>query len=370
MNATRTIRSETERVDLSIIRYAMCWEDADVMLEALDVQPGDVCLSIASGGENSLSLLTCSPARVIALDLSPAQIACVELKCAAFRRLDYPELLELLGAQPSGRRPSLFQALRPLLSPGTRRFWDQRPGIIADGIGAAGKFERYFTLFRRWILPLIHRRHEIAALFAPKPQAERERFFRETWNNRRWRGLLRLFLSRPVMGRLGRDPEFFRYAQGDTAHETLQRIEHALTVLDPAQNPYFQWIVFGRFTGALPHALRPENFDLIRHNIDALEWRLASLEATLAELGEASIDRFNLSDIFEYLSPAASDTIFGQIAHAGRRGGRLAYWNMMVPRTFPAPLRNRFRPLPELAARLLAANRAAFYRSLHIAVLS
>ena len=40
------------------IRYAQCWEDADVLLQALAVQPGDVCLSIASGGENTLSLLT------------------------------------------------------------------------------------------------------------------------------------------------------------------------------------------------------------------------------------------------------------------------------------------------------------------------
>ena len=26
------------------IRYAQCWEDADVLLQALDVQPGDVHL--------------------------------------------------------------------------------------------------------------------------------------------------------------------------------------------------------------------------------------------------------------------------------------------------------------------------------------
>ena len=36
------------RADFSIIRYAQCWEDADVLLAALDVQPGEVCLSIAS----------------------------------------------------------------------------------------------------------------------------------------------------------------------------------------------------------------------------------------------------------------------------------------------------------------------------------
>ena len=68
------------------IRYAQVWEDADVLLEALDVQPGHVCVSIASAGDNALALLTQQPARVVvALDLSPAQLACLELRVAAYR---------------------------------------------------------------------------------------------------------------------------------------------------------------------------------------------------------------------------------------------------------------------------------------------
>lgn len=364
------IHSETERVDLSLIRYAMCWEDADVMLEALDVQPGDTCLTIASGGENSLSLLTREPARVIAIDLSPAQIACLELKCTGYRGLDHPELLELIGARPSTRRPQLYQALRPLLGTHTRQFWDQHPEAIAAGIGSAGKFEHYFALFRRYVLPLTHGRNEIEALFAVRDPAERERFCREVWENRRWRWLLRVFLSRPVMGRLGRDPEFFRYARGDIAGEILARIRHALTALDPGRNPYLQWIVFGHYRDALPHALRAENFETIRSRLDRLEWRVASLEATIAALGDASINRFYLSDIFEYLSLPATGTTFAQIVRAGRRGGRIAWWEMMVPRAVPPGLRDRLQPLDELAIRLLARNQAAFYRALHVETLT
>ena len=51
------------RADFSAIRYAQCWEDADVLLEALDVRPGYVCLSIASSGDNAL---------VIAQQMPPA----------------------------------------------------------------------------------------------------------------------------------------------------------------------------------------------------------------------------------------------------------------------------------------------------------
>src|SRR5438552_12951873 len=150
------MRSEAAaRVDFSEIRYAQVWEDADVLLAGLDVRPGDVCLSIASAGDNSLALLTRSPRRVIALDLSPAQLACVELRVAAYRELSHPELLELIGSTPSKRRERLYHRCRPLLSTDTRDFWDSQARNIAAGIGSTGKFERYFARFRRLILPLV-----------------------------------------------------------------------------------------------------------------------------------------------------------------------------------------------------------------------
>ena len=43
--------------DFNIIRYAQVWEDADILLEALDIQPDDECLSIASAGDNALAML-------------------------------------------------------------------------------------------------------------------------------------------------------------------------------------------------------------------------------------------------------------------------------------------------------------------------
>ena len=130
----RRMGSEVQaKADFSGVRYAQCWEDADVLLEALDVQPGDVCLSIASAGDNALALLTRHPARVIALDLSPAQLACVELRVAAYRTLEHKELLELIGSVPSQRRLELYRRCQPLLGAAARTFWDARPADIAAG---------------------------------------------------------------------------------------------------------------------------------------------------------------------------------------------------------------------------------------------
>src|SRR5206468_922678 len=119
------------KADFSGIRYAQCWEDADVLVEGLGVRPGDVCLSIASAG-----------------------------------------------------------------------------------VGGAGKFERYFARFRRRVLPLVHRRRTVNALLRGGTREQRAAFSNRQWDTCRWRLLFRVFFSRFVMGRVGRDPSFFTYVEG------------------------------------------------------------------------------------------------------------------------------------------------------------
>jgi len=341
--------------------YAQCWEDADVLLDALDIRPGHVCLSIASGGDNALAMLSRSPERVIAVDRNPAQIACLELKVAACRLLEYEEVRELLGSLPSRRRGRLYRRLRPSLSADARRYWDARPDAIAMGVGEAGKFEGYFRLFRNRVLPLIHSRQRVALLLRGGPNAARETFYDAAWDTRRWRLMFHAFFSRLVMGRLGRGPECFRYVEGGVAHRLLARTRHALTALDPTDNPYVQWILLGRHTTALPCALRPDCFTAIRANLDRLEWHCGTLEDWLASHEGLAIDRYNLSDIFEYMSAEAYRQLLQRLVGVGRPGGRLAYWNLLAQRRRPAELADRLNPLVALAKRLHAKDRAFFY---------
>ena len=351
------------KADFSGVRYAQCWEDADILVEALDVHPGDLCLSIASAGDNALAMLTRHPARVVALDLSPAQLACVELRVSAYRALEHPELLELIGSRPSLRRRELYQRCRPSTcrSPAARDFWDARSAEVEAGVGGAGKFERYFGLFRGYMLPLVHRRSRVEELLRGGPIELRRTFYQRHWDTLRWRLLFRVFFSRFVMGHMGRDPSFFDYVEGNVATRILERAKHVVTELEPAENPYLQWIMTGRHTTALPMALRPEHFATIRNNLDRLEWRCQSVEDFLASNEPHSVDRFNLSDIFEYMSPENYHNLLERIATAARPGGRLAYWNMLVPRSRPDSLASRLRPLTELAARLHHQDKAPFY---------
>lgn len=350
-----------EEVDFSIIRYAQCWEDADVVLNALQVQPGDICLSIASAGDNTLSLLARDPAKVIAIDLSPSQLACLELRVAAFRSLEYMEVLEFLGARPSDERMRLFERLLGELSDASRKIWLAQGDAVELGIANLGRFERYLSSIRRFAVNPTHSAEVRAALFQGRSGAERRTFYDRHWNNWRWRMLIRVACSRFVMGRLGRDPRFFKYASGSVADHIMGMTEHALVDLEPADNPYLQWIVEGSFGTRLPHALRAENFERIRANLNRLEWHLADVQSWLDGAGTRSIQRFNLSDVFEYLSEAESDAVFDAIARTGVPGGRLAYWNMLVPRHRPERLADRILALPELSEQHRQAARTFFY---------
>ena len=347
--------------DFTAVRYAQCWEDADVLLEALAVQPGDVCLSVASAGDNALSLLARHPAKVFAVDLNPAQLACLELRVAAYRLLSYDDLLVFVGSRRGQHRQNFYQTCRRLLSRHACAYWDERPEDIARGFGSAGKFEQMMLRYRTSLAPLVHDRSTIDRMLMGGTRSECRFFFDRTWNTPMRRLFATLFLPRFVQARIGREvpilPSF------DLAHgrRLLARTEHLITDLDPSKNSYLHWMLTGTHGSALPFALRPENVVTIRANLDRLDWRLCAIEDVLNELGDRSVDRFNLSDTFEYLDEPAFHTLLYRLARCGRRGGRLAYWNTTLTRRRPPAMADVLLPLIELAESLKQKDQVFFY---------
>lgn len=355
--------SARDRVAWDRIRYASVWEDADVLCEALaPVASGGRLLSIASAGDNALALLTLNPAAVLAVDLNPAQLACLALRVAAFRELDDRELLPFLGIGSGISRTARYGRLRPRLEPEVRAFWDARPELIERGIIHVGRFEHYLRTFRRAVLPLVHGRRTLEELISPRSLEEQRRFYAGKWNSWRWRLLFRAFFSRPVMGRLGRDPALFDHVSGGGAERILERTKHALSELPTATNPYLVYIMTGEYGAeALPRYLRPEHRETIRERLPRLVWRRAA-----AEEADGEFVGFNLSDIFEYMAPAEHERVYGEIIARARPGARLVYWNLLAPRSRPDRFRDRVRPLTDLSASLHARDAAWFYQALQV----
>jgi S-adenosylmethionine-diacylglycerol 3-amino-3-carboxypropyl transferase len=342
------------------IRYAQLWEDADVLTRALPQQAGTTLVSICSAGDNALSMLTLDPARVVVVDLSPAQIACLHLRIGAYRALSHPEFLELMGSRPSAQRGALLDRALKDADLDTQAFWAAlKPEVIAHGAGGVGKFERYFRIFRTKLLPLVHSKKTLNDIFVSRPKDARQDFLDNRFNTWRWRLLLNVFFSRFVMGRMGRDKAFFDHVDGSVAAHVARRIKHAAVECDPADNPYLHWILHGTHGTALPMPWRAEHYDTIRDRLDRLDIRQGALEAFIDDGDKA--DGFNLSDIFEYMSPDVFAQVYGSVLSAAKPEARLVYWNMMAPRRVPAPFADQVRTLTPLEDELKAIDKAFFY---------
>lgn len=345
------------------ISYAQSWEDPQVLQRALRVGPDDDVLSICASGDNSFALAIAGARSVTAIDLSAPQIALAKLKLIAAQHLDLERFRSFLGVGPIGQRVFLYHELRPNLDEQTREFWDQREGWIREGLLGCGKFEQYLATFRTRLLPLVHRRATIAALMAEKTLDEQRRYFDEKWDGWRWRALFRVFFSQAVMQRTGRSAAQFAHVDGPVSKAFMSRAEHALTELSVARNPFLQWMLLGKYTdpeqsqpylSQAGHSALAEAASRIRFVHDDLMGHLRQCEP-------GTYTAFNLSDVPEYLSEAETEALLRACVSASSPGGRLAYWNLLVPRHRPESMADVLDRDEELASRLLRSDRAFVY---------
>jgi len=331
MSTKELVKSEVEEyAKFDIIRYAQVWEDAEILIEALQINENDNILSIASAGENAISMLIKNPNKVYAIDLNANQIACSEFKIVCYKYLEYQECMELIGVFESENRLELYKKIENYLSDKTKQYLNENLEIVKKGIINAGKFENYFNIFGKKVLPLIHNKKTRKELLTKKTKEERYEFYNKKWNNMRWKMLFRIFFSRTVMGKLGRDKAFFRYVNVNVAEHILERTKYAITELDTSENSYLHYIINGKYENVLPVAYRKENFEKIKQNIDKIVLLSETVETFIERDDVDYISKYNLSDIFEYMSDEQMCGIFEKIFTKSGTGSRVAYWNMLA----------------------------------------
>lgn len=341
-----------------IVRYANCWEDADLLLDALNIQAGDKVLSVGSAGDNSFAILSKNPELIVAVDVNPVQLHVIELKKAAFKALDYSTFLEFLGFHESRRRKEIYAELSPLLPIETKEYWDHAFEQIKKGLIYSGKFEKYFRFFARYIIPLIHGKRNINRLFAHKSEKEQENFYLEIWENRRWKRLFKIFFSRYVMGKFGRDPSLFNEVKVPVADFIFSKTKNHLSSTECQTNYFLHFILKGYFGEELPYYAREENFESIKRNIGSLSTELNSVENI--DFDFQRFNKFNLSNIFEYMNNDEFNEITQKLVGKAESQSRYAYWNLMVK-----------RDMTEVSKKLTRVNRnnfidkGFFYKSFH-----
>lgn len=98
-------------------------------------------------------MLACNPKMVYAIDLSQNQIMCTEFKIVCYKYLEYEECMRLIGVFESDDRIKLYDKVKDKLSDNTRGYFDNNLDIIKRGIIHTGKFENYFHIFGKKVLP-------------------------------------------------------------------------------------------------------------------------------------------------------------------------------------------------------------------------
>jgi S-adenosylmethionine-diacylglycerol 3-amino-3-carboxypropyl transferase len=350
------------KVDFNLIRYANCWEDADILIEGLNAQPGDKILSIGSAGDNSFSLLTTNPSMVVAVDVNKIQLHLIELKKACFKKFERIETLGFLGFEPSSQRKDMFERLKPLLTDEVKAYWELNYDQIEAGIIHQGKFEKYFQLFAFKILPWIHSEKTTEDLLRRKLKKEQEVFYQKKWNTWRWRMLFKIFFSKYVMGKYGRDPEFLKEVKVPVGQTIFKKAENHLRGSNAQTNFILRYNLTGDFGMLLPHYLQDGNYEIIKTNIDKLQILEGYAEEAFRIYGK--FNRFNLSNIFEYMNPELFAKTAKEIEDNCEMGGRVAYWNLMVPRNFSDVTKMKY--LQSLSEELSEKDKGFFYKQFNI----
>jgi S-adenosylmethionine-diacylglycerol 3-amino-3-carboxypropyl transferase len=154
----------------------------------------------------------------------------------------------------------------------------------------------------------------------------------------------------------------------DTGRLFLERFTRVATAIPTRGNFYLEYVMTGGYadleTG--PPDLRPAVFASLPGLLPRLTVVHDEMEAYLEGEPPGSFSKANLSDVFEYMSEEATASLLARLCSRMRPGGRIAYWNLFVPRSRPADLADRLRPLTEEAAALFARDRAWFYGAFHV----
>lgn len=348
----------SKQTDFSFIRYANCWEDTDILLEALDINKNKVGLSIASAGDNTLAMLSKNPKKVYAFDLNKTQLYLMELKMAAIRNFEREDALRFLGVKQCKERVRMYNQIEDQMSDEARTYFAINLNIVDAGVIHTGKFEHYFHIFKNSIAPILIGRKYLQKWATMENIDEQVEFYNTKINNRRFKALFKIYFGSKVMGKLGRDKNFYKYVEDEkeSGSDIKSRVEYGIKHVPNRNNSYLNYIAFGTFNeNALPFYLRKENYENIKKNLDKVELVYGDLFA----LKERQFDFFNLSDIFEYMSEKDFNKNVRQILKISNKGARIAYWNMQNKRY----IKNyKLDFLSEESEELFKKNNSWFYR--------
>lgn len=366
--------------------YPQIWEDPDVDMEAMTLQPGHHVVTIASGGCNVLAYLSRSPERIDVVDLNPHHIALNHLKLGAFSHLpSHADVVRLFGMEQNRSNSTAFDMfLAGRLDPATRSYWERR-GLTGRRRIEAFDHNIYKSgLLGRFIAAghILARLHGVDLTQFVKARSVREQ--REFFDTRigplfdkpfiRW-----LTARKSSLFGLGIPPQQYDELAGSTEARSMapilrQRLEK-LACHFPLQDNYFAWQAFARrypasHEGSLPTYLRAENYLAIRDGIERVSVHHASFTELLARKPATSVDRYVLLDAQDWMTDEQLNDLWSEIGRTATPGSRVIFRTAgersILEGRVSEPLLRRWTYLAERSLELNQKDRSAIYGGFHI----
>jgi S-adenosylmethionine-diacylglycerol 3-amino-3-carboxypropyl transferase len=196
------------------------------------------------------------------------------------------------------------------------------------------------------------------------PDEEREEFYQQYWNNIRYKVFTRIFLSRKLMCLLF-DRRFYSYLEPGFDFNKYYRsvIKRAITELPVRENNFLSYVLTGTYTKeSLPVYLQRKNFEKIRENLDRIEIIHSSCIDFLKGLQENTIDQFNFTNIFEWMSVEEYTNYLEECIRCGKEGSVIIYRNHLVTRRRPGIMKDSIVPEMKLSKELHKQDLSFIYK--------
>jgi len=329
---------------MSKVYFSSVWEDYCSLKTGLSLQENDTVLSISSSGDNIFNFVADKVKKVIALDINPAQLYLAKLKLEIIRQCDSQKTAELLTG--NGNKTENKNLIDKLLSSDEsfRKYLSSYD--FSQGIENIGEFEKkvlpIITLFTKKFL------HENDfQSFTPKKANFWIRILPILFS---FRGSCKLFL-----------PDFpYQYINVSIGKSLQESLEKFLSFNDLSKNWYAQKIYYADYK-LLPPFLCSDNFQYIKSNWWKIDFVENDVLNFLKQQDDSSIDKINLSDIFDWCSQEEYIQVLQESYRVLSPSGRIFYWELFVSRELPSDMVDKYVSLIDESSKIHAEDNIPFY---------
>lgn len=353
---------------MNAIYFAQIREDSRVEFALSERFSPRRIAAIGSGGCTAFSLLCDDVDIIYAIDQNPAQAALIECKKAALAVLTREEYLAFLGETKGAERLETYARLRAELPPYARSFWDEHPGLIAQGLNHCGATERFYRFIGDNLRHNVYGDEVWQELLSCRTVEEQIAFSRRYLQSETWRTAVRILLSKTTHLQFFPAFMFAQAGEQDFGLFFESMFQRELQARPLAGNYFFTQLLYAAYAwehpDGAPAYLTEEGYAAARRNLHKLAVLPVALQDAEPEL--QAIDSFYLSNVFDWATAPQRDAIARTLLQTKAPEAVLLYRNMLASPALPALLQDRFTLDESLSQEMTALERSMMYRQLTV----